>query len=84
VIVGITRDAHHGPVTIFGLGGVLVELIGDVAFRTVPITTDDAKEMMVGPRYAAALEGVRGAARADRDALADLLVKVARIAQQHR
>jgi len=83
VIVGVTRDPQHGPVVVFGLGGIFVELIGDVAFRTVPLARADALEMIGSLRYAAALDGVRGAKPVNREALADLLVAVSAIVESH-
>jgi len=80
VIVGVTRDPHYGPVLLFGLGGVFVEAIEDVVFRTLPVTMADAREMIASLRYARVLDGLRGAEPADREALADLLVRVSRLA----
>ena len=50
VIVGATRDATFGPVLMFGLGGVFVEALKDVAFRVIPVTQRDAQEMVVDAR----------------------------------
>jgi acetyltransferase len=83
VIIGVTRDAQYGPVILFGLGGVFVEVISDVVFRALPITLDDAREMIGDLRYAAMLDGTRGAEPVNREALADLLLRVSRIAQLH-
>lgn len=83
VIIGVTDDPQHGPVMLFGLGGVFVELIGDVVFRALPLTLADAHEMIGSIRYATALDGVRGADPVDRSALADLLLRVAHIRALH-
>ncbi len=83
VIVGVTRDPQYGPVVLFGLGGVFVEVISDVVFRALPITLEDAREMIGELRYAAMLDGARGADPVDRDALADLILRVSRIARLH-
>ncbi len=83
LIIGVTDDPQHGPVIMFGLGGVFVELIGDVVFRALPITVDDAREMIGGLRHGAALDGARGAAPVDREALATLMVQVSRIRELH-
>ena len=83
VIVGVTRDPQYGPVIMFGLGGVFVEVIGDVVFRALPLTLEDAHEMIAGLRYASMLDGARGAQPVDRPALADLLLRVSGIAQLH-
>lgn len=83
MIVGVVRDAQHGPVVLVGLGGVLVEQIGDVAFRAPPLARDEALAMLDQLRFRALLDGVRGAAAIDRGAIADLIVAVARIAIAH-
>ncbi len=82
-IIGITDDPQHGPVMLFGLGGVFVEVIGDVVFRALPVTTDDALDMIGSLKHPAILDGVRGAPPVDRAALAALLVGLSRIREQH-
>jgi acyl-CoA synthetase (NDP forming) len=81
VLVGVTRDPVFGPFMTFGLGGVLVELFGDVARRLLPLTHDQARALIAEPRCAALLRGVRGAAASDTEALADLLVAVSRLVE---
>jgi acetyltransferase len=76
VVVGVTRDLQFGHAVMFGLGGVLVEILGDVAFRIVPVTEKDAAEMITEIRGARALHGVRGGKSADVAALRQLLVHV--------
>ncbi|MER9191614.1 acetate--CoA ligase family protein [Mesorhizobium australicum] len=76
VIVGIVRDAAYGPVIMFGLGGVLVEVLRDVVFRALPISRNDAFAMLDEFKAQAILDGVRGGAPVDRDALADLMVSI--------
>ena len=83
VIIGVTRDPQHGPVMMFGLGGIFVEVISDVVFRALPITIDDAQEMIGGLRYSSMLDGARGTDPVDRSALADLLVRLSGIVQRH-
>jgi acetyltransferase len=82
-IVGITDDPQHGPVMLFGLGGVFVEVIGDVVFRALPLTRLDALDMIGSLKHASVLDGVRGAPPVDREALADLLVRLSRIRELH-
>jgi acetyltransferase len=82
-IIGITEDPQHGPVMLFGLGGVFVEVIGDVVFRALPVTTDDALDMIGSLKHPAVLDGVRGSPPVDREALAALLVGLSRIREQH-
>ncbi|MGP3938273.1 MULTISPECIES: acetate--CoA ligase family protein [Streptomyces] len=79
VIVGAVTDPTFGKVVAFGLGGVLVEVLGDITFRLAPATEDDALSMLDGIRAAEVLRGVRGGPAVDRAALADLIVRVSRL-----
>jgi succinyl-CoA synthetase beta subunit len=79
-VVGIAQDELFGPVVMFGLGGVLVELLRDVTFRVPPFTTHDASAMLDELRAAALLRGVRGQPAAGRAALVDVLMKMQRLA----
>ena len=76
VIIGMTEDASFGPLIAFGLGGVFVELIGDVAFRIHPLTDVDAAEMVSEVRSARLLEGYRGGEEGDIPALRSALLRV--------
>lgn len=76
VIIGVTRDAQFGHAIMFGVGGTLVELLKDVSFRIVPLSRQDAAEMISEVRGARVLEGMRGAKPADIAALKDLLLRV--------
>ncbi len=60
IIVGVTRDPQFGPVIMFGLGGILVEIIKDVSFRLIPITAKDAEEMILEIKGYPLLTGYRG------------------------
>ncbi|MFQ5812134.1 MAG: acetate--CoA ligase family protein [Anaerolineae bacterium] len=75
VIVGATRDATFGPVLMFGLGGVFVEVLKDVSFRVIPVTQHDVQEMMEEVRGYRLLQGYRGQS-ADLASLRDILLKV--------
>jgi acyl-CoA synthetase (NDP forming) len=75
-VIGMTTDEQFGPVLMFGLGGVLVEVLKDVAFRVVPITRRDAGQMVREIQGFPLLEGYRGQEPADIEALEQLLVKV--------
>jgi acyl-CoA synthetase (NDP forming) len=79
VIIGTVTDQSFGKVVAFGLGGVLVEVLKDVTFRLAPVTAATAASMVDGIRAAEILRGVRGAEPADRDLLADVIVRVARL-----
>lgn len=79
LIVGLTLDAQFGPALTIGAGGVHAEVVRDVATMPLPVTERDVREMIAGLRIAPLLDGVRGAAPADRDALVDLVLAVARL-----
>jgi acyl-CoA synthetase (NDP forming) len=76
VIIGMTKDAQFGPVLMFGLGGILVEVLKDVAFRIVPLTRRDAHDMIKEIKGYPVLEGYRGQEPANISFLEDLLLKV--------
>jgi acyl-CoA synthetase (NDP forming) len=76
VIVGTTTDPQFGPVLMFGLGGVLVEVLKDVAFRIVPIERRDAAQMVREIQGFPLLQGYRGQPPADLSALEELLMQV--------
>jgi acetyl coenzyme A synthetase (ADP forming)-like protein len=78
-IVGVTRDAKFGHLIMFGLGGTAVEVLQDVTFNVHPLTDVDAGEMLDRVRGKQMLDGFRGSTPADRDALADLLLRVSRL-----
>lgn len=83
VIIGVTDDPQFGRVLMFGLGGVFVEVLRDVVFRTLPIDRRDAGLMLDEIRGKALLDGVRGSAPVDREKLVSLLVYVSRVALAH-
>ncbi len=76
VLIGMTEDPNFGPLIVFGLGGVFVELIGDVAFRIHPLTDLDAVEMIKEVKSAKLLEGYRGGAPGDIHAVQEALLRV--------
>lgn len=76
VIMGMTRDANFGPVIMFGLGGILVEVLKDVAFRIVPLEKCDAVEMTNELKGKKLLEGYRGQEPVDVAFLHEMLVKL--------
>lgn len=79
-IIGVQRDPVFGPVVMFGLGGIFVEVLKDVTFRTAPFGLDVAHEMIRSVRGYPMLEGVRGAPPSDVDALAAALAQVSAFA----
>jgi acetyltransferase len=76
VIVGVLRDPQYGPVMMFGLGGVLVEVLKDVAFRALPLGEADPRAMLGEIKARAVLDGVRGAPPVDKEALVRLMLGV--------
>lgn len=82
VMIGVTEDPSFGPLIAFGLGGVTVELLGDVVFRITPLTDRDAAEMVRSIRGAKLLEGYRGAPPADRDALENILLRLSHLVEE--
>ena len=82
-IVGMTHDPSFGPMLMFGLGGVYVELLKDVVFRLHPITDRDARDMVRTPRSFPLLEGYRGAPPADVAALEELLLRFSQLVGEH-
>ncbi|MFG2772053.1 acetate--CoA ligase family protein [Streptomyces sp. NPDC048350] len=80
MVVGVTRDPLFGPTVTVGLGGVLVEVLGDAAVRVPPFGEDQARDMLGELRGQALLKGVRGAPPADVDALVEVVLRVQRMA----
>ncbi len=83
VIIGVTKDPQFGPVLMFGLGGVLVEVLKDVAFRIVPIVERDARQMIEEIKGYPLLQGYRGQDPADIGKLQALLLKVSSFIEAH-
>ncbi|MCA1026710.1 acetate--CoA ligase family protein [Cytobacillus kochii] len=83
VIVGVTRDASFGPVIMFGLGGIFVEVFKDIAFRVAPITRQDALEMINEIKGKAIFDGVRGGEALDVEAIVDILLRVSSLVQDY-
>lgn len=80
VIIGMKRDPSFGPLIMFGLGGVFVELFKDVAFRVAPLTTEDAREMIAGTKAYKLLAGWRGGEVYDLKALQDNILRLSQLA----
>ena len=76
IIIGMNKDPQFGPVIMFGLGGVLVEVLKDVAFRLVPVSKLDAAEMIQEIRGYALLQGYRGQEPVDITRLEEIIVKI--------
>ncbi|MEX2080989.1 MAG: acetate--CoA ligase family protein [Dehalococcoidia bacterium] len=83
VIVGMTTDPQFGPVMMFGLGGIMVEVLKDVSFRLVPLEDKDADQMIHEIKGAPVLAGVRGQPPADAAALKSTILNVSRFVESH-
>ncbi len=79
VIIGMTQDPSFGPVLMFGLGGIFVEVLKDVAFRIVPLDKNDASDMINEIKGKKILEGYRGQDPADIPFLEDMLLKLSEL-----
>ena len=80
VVLGVSDDPDFGPMVLFGAGGVLTELLGDVAVAPAPLDEEQARALVGSTRVARLLHGYRGAEPTDVDALVDLLVRLSRVA----
>jgi len=83
-IIGARQDPSFGPVVMFGLGGIYVEVMKDVAFRAAPVGRSTAREMISDLRSYPLLLGVRGESRKDIDAIADVVVKLSHLIDRCR
>lgn len=83
VVLGIKRDPDFGPVLMFGLGGISVELFRDVAFGTCPLSSEGANELIDRTKAATLLTGFRGQPEADREALVRAMVRLSQFAAHH-
>jgi succinyl-CoA synthetase beta subunit len=79
LVLGLTRDAQFGPCVMFGLGGVLTEVINDTVFRVAPLEPMDAREMMEDLKAKAILDPFRGQAAADREVISCSLIALGQI-----
>ncbi len=83
LIIGMTTDPQFGPALMFGIGGILVELLEDVSFRIAPITEYDAKEMVHEIKGFPILDGYRGKPKADIEAIVETLMKISDLVTKH-
>lgn len=84
IIIGSIKDPQFGPAIMFGLGGVFVEIMKDVAFRIAPIKEDEACEMITEVRAYPLLTGYRNSPPADIDAIVKILLNVSRLVTEHQ
>ncbi len=83
MILGMTRDPQFGPMLMFGLGGIFVEVMKDVTFHLAPITAEEAMQMLKGTRSYALLKGARGQAPVDLEAVARALQRISQLATDY-
>ncbi|GAB4112047.1 MAG: acetate--CoA ligase family protein [Candidatus Caldatribacteriota bacterium] len=83
VIIGMIKDPHFGPVIMFGLGGIYVEVLKDISFRIIPIEKKDAEEMIAEIKGVEILKGVRGESPGDIQAIEDVLMKISRLVEEN-
>ena len=83
IIIGMMKDPSFGPVIMFGLGGIFVEVLKDVSFRIIPLEERDAQEMITEIKGYKILKGVRGEAPKDIEAIKNLLMKVSQLTMEN-
>jgi succinyl-CoA synthetase beta subunit len=79
LVCGLTRDPHFGPCVMFGIGGILTEILKDNSFRLAPLTSRDARDMLMEIRAKKILDPFRGEAAVDLDVLSQILVALGEI-----
>lgn len=79
VILGMVHDPTFGPMLMFGLGGIYVEILKDIRFAIAPVDEREAREMITGIKTYPLLAGVRGKKPSDIDALVETVLKVSRL-----
>jgi acyl-CoA synthetase (NDP forming) len=79
IIIGMMKDPHFGPVIMFGLGGIFVEILKDISFRILPLEEKDAREMITEIKGYEILKGVRGEGPKDIKAIKTLLMKISQL-----
>ena len=82
VIIGVKRDEQFGPVVMFGMGGIFVEVMKDITFRVTPIDRHEAEDMINEIKSKKILEGVRGEKPVNIAELTSLIVKVSKLAYE--
>jgi acetyltransferase len=84
VMIGMSQDPQFGPTIAFGMGGIFVETLKDISLRVTPLSKFDAEQMVSEIKGYPILQGVRGRKRADIEALAETLMRLAVLAQDCR
>jgi len=79
VILGMNRDPHFGPLMMFGMGGIMVEVLKDVSFYLAPLTAEEAKQMLINTKTYQMLQGVRGEEGVDIESIAEGLQRLSQL-----
>jgi acetyltransferase len=79
VILGMNRDKQFGPLLMFGMGGIFVEVLKDVTFNLAPLTNEEARQMLQSTKTYQMLKGIRGQEGVDLDALAEALQRLSQL-----
>jgi len=83
IIIGMMKDPHFGPVIMFGLGGIFVEVLKDISFRVLPLEERDAEEMITEIKGYEILKGARGNPPRDIQAIEEVLMKVSKLTMEN-
>ncbi|MCJ7656682.1 MAG: acetate--CoA ligase family protein [Candidatus Atribacteria bacterium] len=83
IIIGMMKDPHFGPVIMFGLGGIFVEVLKDISFRILPIEEKDAREMITETKGYEILKGARGKPPRDIQAIEGVLMKISKLTMEN-
>jgi len=83
IIIGMMKDPHFGPVAMFGLGGIFVEIMKDISFRILPIEERDAGEMITEIKGYEILKGARGNPPRDIQAIKEVLMKISKLTMEN-
>ncbi|MGQ9646318.1 MAG: acetate--CoA ligase family protein [Thermodesulfobacteriota bacterium] len=83
VIIGTSKDAQFGPVIMFGLGGIFVEVLKDVSFRVIPVNRRDAHEMIHEIKGFPLLQGLRGKEPTNISALVEMILKISKLIERN-
>jgi acetyl-CoA synthetase (ADP-forming) len=84
VIIGMKRDPQFGPVVVFGLGGIFVEILKDTSLRILPIDKNQAEEMIKEIKSYKILEGIRGEKPVNINKLIDIIIKTSKLAEDKK
>jgi len=83
IVMGVVNDPNYGPILMFGLGGIYVEVLKDVSFAVCPVSDVRARELVKDLKGYPILKGVRGQAGVDEDALVEMIQRISQLALDH-